>query len=167
WVVGPYPEQLDVRCPPEVHPNPSKPVAAVGERRELKWQSVPATLHDGSFNTDAIAGSRRNATYYFLAYVHADRDRTATLVLRSGGDARLWVNGRLALDGMAAWKIGSASDVYTPLSLSAGRNTLLIKSQHKDDVHNWCECMFLDAPVRRAYELSHLGLWTEAAAAFA
>jgi tetratricopeptide (TPR) repeat protein/serine/threonine protein kinase len=167
WVAGPYPQQLELRCPPELNPDPSKPVAAVGERGELKWQSVPTTPHNGSIDTGAIAGSRRKASYYFLAYVHADRDRTATVVLRSGGDARLWVNGRLALDGMSAWKIGSGSDVYIPISLRAGRNTLLIKSQHKDNVDNWCECMFLDAPIRRAYELSYLGLWTEAADAFA
>src|SRR5262245_2668751 len=68
---------------------------------------------------------------------------------------------------MSACKIGAASDVYIPVSLRAGRNTLLIKSQHKDHVDNWCECMFLDAPIRRAYERSHLGLWTEAADAFA
>ncbi len=167
WAVGPYPEQLDMPCPPELNPDPSKQAAAVGEKRELKWQSVATTVHNGSIDTGAIAGSRRNATYYFLAYVHADRDRTATLVLRSGADARLWVNGRLTLAGMVDWKIGSASDVYIPISLNEGRNTLLIKSRHTDKVHNWCECMFLDSPVRRGYELAHLGLWADAANAFA
>lgn len=167
WAVGPYPERLEMSCPPERNPDPSMPVAAAGEKRELKWQSVPVAPHDGSIDTGAIAGSRRNATYYFLAHVYADRDRTESLVLRNGTDARLWVNGRSVLEGMAPWKIASATDVLIPISLREGRNTLLIKSRHKDGVHNWCECMFLDSPVRRGYERARLGLWAEAADAFA
>jgi serine/threonine protein kinase/tetratricopeptide (TPR) repeat protein len=168
WVVGPYSEQLHQPCPPEVNPDPSKLVAALGEKGTLKWQSVPITLINGSILTETLpGGSQKNGSYYLLTFVHAERDRTATLNFRCSSDARVWVNGRVVLDSMLDWKFNPGDDVQIPVSLKAGRNTLLIKNRHTQKSHNWCECQFTDSPIRRASQFYHAELCEDAAAAFA
>jgi hypothetical protein len=88
WVVGPYPDRLDLPCPPEFNPDPSRPVAAVGRAAELTWKTVPTTAHTAAVTLRATVGDARNVTYYALALVYADRDRTASVHLRTGDDAR-------------------------------------------------------------------------------
>lgn len=166
WAVGPYPEQLDLACPPEINPDPSRPVAAVGEKGDLKWQTVSTTPDAGGIEIGSIMGERRNISFYCLAYVHADRDRTASLILRTGEDARLWLNGRLAFAGFAAWKLDGGGQNQVPIALRAGRNTVLVKIKHTTG-WAWCECRFHDSPIQRAMDLAYLGLRAEAALAFA
>ena len=163
WVVGPYPEQLDERCPPESNPDPSRPVSAIGDKRELKWQSVSTAPHYGNINLPAQLGGQSKASSYALAYVYADRDRTDALHLWPKNDARVWVNGRLVFAGFGQGKTPGIIEI--PITLHRGRNTLLIKNRHDNGAS--CECAFVDAPVRRGYALMRLGLWGEAAEAFA
>jgi tetratricopeptide (TPR) repeat protein len=162
WVVGPYPEQLDLPCPPEKNPDPSKPMAAVGDKRELKWQAVPTTPHTNSIQLPNLLGGGKGSSYA-LAYAYADGDRTATLHLWPKHDARVWVNGQLVFAGFGEGK--KSAIIQIPVTLRKGRNTVLVKNRH--DKGATCECAFLDAPVRRGYELRNLALWNETADAFA
>ena len=165
WVAGPYPEPLDRACPPEIDPDPSRPVAAVGERPALTWQAVPALPNTGRLEIGTVLAGNQNVSFYALAYVHADRDRTASLLLRTAADARLWVNGRLAFAGFSAWKLNGNGENWVPIALRAGRNTILLKIKQTNGPA-WCECLFHDGPLQRGWELVRLGLWTEAADAF-
>ena len=118
WVVGPYPESIQLPGPPEANPDPSRPAAALGQQGKLKWQSLSTFPENGSIDTSAISGGeQRNASFYYLAYVDAERDRTATLNFRTGGEARIWVNGRIAFDGIAAWRFSPGEDIRIPVSL--------------------------------------------------
>ena len=165
WVAGPYPEPFDRARPPEIDPDPSRPVASVDERRALTWQAVPATPNTGRIEMGTLAAGNPNVSSYALTYVQADRDRTASLLLRTGSDARLWVNGRLAFDGFAAWKLDGTGENRVPIALRAGRNTILLKIKQING-SAWCECLFHDGPLQRGWELVRLGLWAEAADAF-
>jgi tetratricopeptide (TPR) repeat protein len=166
WVAGPYPDQLDLSCPPEINPDPSKPVAAVGENRNLTWQKVATDFLSGNIEIGGLNGVKQ-ASFYALAYAYADRDRTASLYFRvpRGDDARLWVNGKLAFDGFGVWKLESDADNWVPVAFQAGRNTVLVKIKHTDGPA-WCDCQLDDHPVRRAYHFRTLGLWSEAADAY-
>ncbi len=166
WVVGPYPGNLPGPCPPESNPDPSRPVAAVGTNRVLKWLTTPTGAHSGAVSPGPADGGPDKTSFYYLAHVHADRDRTADLHFRTPEDGRLWVNGRLAFDGVAAWGIGKEHSIRVPVSLRAGRNTILVKVSGPKD-RRWFECLFHDAPALRATDLADLGLWPEAADAFA
>lgn len=163
WVVGPYPDRMDMPCPPEINPDPSKPVSAVGDKRELKWQAVGSSPHTGHIQWPYSMGGKSKASSYALTYVYADRDRTAALHLWPKFDARVWVNGQVAFAGFGEGK--NSGIIEIPVSLRKGRNTLLVRNRH--DGEAWCECAFLDAPIRRGYELVRMGLWAEAADAFA
>jgi tetratricopeptide (TPR) repeat protein len=160
WAAGPYPEQIDLPCPPEVNPDPSKPVAAVGRVGDLKWQTVSIDSPSGEIKLGPVSAGARNATFYSLAYVYADRDRTASLYVRTATDMRLWVNGSLVLDGFGAWNLQGDADNWVPIALRAGRNQLLVKTRTSNP---WCECQFRDAPGRRVQGGMALGLWAEAA----
>jgi tetratricopeptide (TPR) repeat protein len=170
WVAGPYPEPLDLACPPEFGADPSRPVAAVGENRDLNWRPVATAGSSSHSHVDLgpIIGEAKKVSYYALAYAYADRDRTATLHLRlqGGDDARLWVNGRLVCGGFKAWKLYNEGSTWIPVSLRAGRNAVLVKISHAEGAA-WYQCQFHDHPLQQAFQRLELGAWGEAADAFA
>ena len=81
WVAGPYPGGLDLPCPPELEADPSKPVPAVGRAGSLKWQAVSTDPAIGDINFGGLIAGANNASFYALAHVYADRDRTASLYI--------------------------------------------------------------------------------------
>ena len=163
---GPTRQALELSCPPEFDPDPSKPIAAVNEPRSLKWQSVSFAADTASIGMESAFAGRQRVSLYALTYVYAQQARSAALILSTGeGPVRLWVNGRLAFEGYACWKGGFDSEAHIPIALKAGRNTLLIKTQHVGSF--WCHCRFDDDPTQKAMNLLHLGLWSEAADALA
>jgi tetratricopeptide (TPR) repeat protein len=164
WVVGPYPDRIDRACPPEVKPDPSRPVAAVDRAGNLKWQPVSTNAVPGNINFRDVTSDAKTGAYYALAYVYADRDRTAGLYLRTGSDLRVWVNGKLVLDGFAAWSLAGVQGNWTPVTLRKGRNEILVKTLASNP---WNEVQFEDAPPRRAISLMEHTLWAEAADAWA
>jgi tetratricopeptide (TPR) repeat protein len=166
WMVGPYPGPPELALPPEVDPDPSRPVAGVGQDQSFRWQAVPTRVPFKRIELGTVAAGRKNVTYYLLAYVHAARDRTATLHLTTGGPARLWFNGRLAFAGTAPWELAARSEVPIPVSLKRGRNTILLKIAQAAGVPE-CSCWFNDTPILRALDLVQLGLWSEAVDALA
>ncbi|MFO0871916.1 MAG: hypothetical protein U0935_23570 [Pirellulales bacterium] len=164
WVVGPYPDQLDLSCPPEFDPDPSRPVSGKGTwKHELKWQAVSRSPHTGNIHLPQPIGGQSQATSYALNFVYASQDGTATLHLWPRFDARVWLNGRQVFSGFRPGQ--NPGIVEIPVTVRAGRNVLLVRNRHDQTV--FCECAFLDAPVRRGYRLAHLGLWADAAQAFA
>jgi tetratricopeptide (TPR) repeat protein len=163
WAVGPYPDDLSLPCPPEKVPDPSKQVPAVGRVADLKWKRLPAHRVSSGVDLNPIIGGAKNVTAYALSYVHAERDRAAELLLYAGDDARLWLNGRVVFDGFAAWgNTHPEWGIRIPVSLKAGRNTLLLKTRHSNG-RAWFHCVFADQPFRRALGLAELGLWNECA----
>jgi tetratricopeptide (TPR) repeat protein len=168
WLAGPYPEPLDLACPPEFGADPSKPVAAVGRPGDLKWQPVSTAGALSTIQLRPVVGEARQVSYYALAYAYADRDRTAALNFAVGlkDDARVWVNGRRVFDGFAAWKQWKGGSIWIPVTLRAGRNTVLLKISHADR-YGWCNCQFHDHPSQQAHHRVELGAWSEAADAFA
>lgn len=120
----------------------------------------------GSIAIETAMGSQKNVSFYALAYVYADRDRTAAFNLEAGDEPfRLWVNQKLAFEGYACWKGGIDREVQIPISLHAGRNTLLIKAKRVNGF--WCNGRLHDDPTQKGIDLLHLGLWSEAADALA
>jgi tetratricopeptide (TPR) repeat protein len=171
WVAGPYPGPFERACPPEVDPDPSRAVAGVGQDQSLRWRTVayqtngyPARI--AGIDLGTVTAGRKDVAYYLLSCVHAARDRTATLYLAVTGNARVWVNGRLVFAGTAPWKYAARSEVPIPVGLARGRNTILLKiGQASESLQ--CACAFHDSPDLRAMDLLQLGLWSEAADAFA
>ncbi len=163
WAVGPYPGEFDVACPPQFGADPSKAVAAVGAKRDLKWQTMPTDLPSGGVGLGPIHNGVKNVSVYGLAYVYADRDRTATVYLQSYGDVRMWVNGQLVFDGFAAWKLATDAPAPIAVTLRTGRNTLLVRTRPTGETDGFL-CRFHDHPSERVRALADLGLWAEAAA---
>ncbi|HTU21266.1 MAG TPA: protein kinase [Gemmataceae bacterium] len=159
WVVGPYPKDLQLPCPPEKDPDPSRPVAAVGSAELLRWQPAP-TEPDGQvklrpiFNADHIS-------VYALTYVYSLEERTATLL--AGGDDRIrvWLNGRLVHE---ITRCGVIEPI--PVTFKAGRNTVLCKISQDTGWYNFY-LRIADNPLDRASLHAPLGLWDEAAAELA
>jgi WD40 repeat protein/serine/threonine protein kinase len=130
WVVGPYPSDLVASYPPESSADVSQPVNGVplrpGEGPSfLRWQH----LRPGLADMDYVLTPRTDAadiSAYALAYVYAPAERPATLAIGGVNPMRAWLNGRLIYEYDPARPAPHARDLV-PVTLRAGRNTLLVK----------------------------------------
>jgi tetratricopeptide (TPR) repeat protein len=164
WVIGPYNKDLTVPCPPEKDPDPSRPVARIRKSEQLHWRPAP-TEPNGRVDLRTIFNVDHGSAYA-LTYVYSPEERTATLLVGGDDRVRVWLNGRLVHETNGTldnpwWNLDRV-----PVTLKAGRNTLLCKISQEIGPH----CLYLriaDNPFDRAYLHAQLGLWDEAAAEFA
>jgi WD40 repeat protein/serine/threonine protein kinase/Flp pilus assembly protein TadD len=130
WVVGPYPSNLMASYPPESSPDPSHPVngvplAPLESPTVLRWQHLGLGLAD----FEDVLTPRTDAadiSAYALAQVYAPAARPATLAIGGVNPMRAWLNERLIYEYDPARPSPQARDVV-PVTLSAGRNRLLVK----------------------------------------
>jgi WD40 repeat protein/predicted Zn-dependent protease len=165
WVVGPYPEDLRMPCPPEKDPDPSRPVAAAGKTAggglsEPSWQHVlPGQF--GSVDLGPLFNNADHISAYALTYLGSSEERSAMLLVGARGEAvRVWLNGRLVHENTRApwWEWGLDR---VPVTLRAGRNTLLVKVS-KPTKPPSLVLRIADSPIDRGITLADLGLWEEA-----
>lgn len=166
WVVGPYPDDPDEFCPPELDPDPARPERVVFPQtglsdRPVPWRTVP-TDDEGFVNlTGQPAGSM-----YALAYVYSPDDRSAVLRFeRLGlglGQLRVWVNGKLVSIKSSDRLNRSLNGMRVPVALRSGRNVFLVKSPTAQGF----ALRLGDSPLDRAFLLAERRLWPEATEQF-
>jgi tetratricopeptide (TPR) repeat protein len=163
WVAGPYPEALKTACPPEHDPDPSRPVAAADGAKALPWKRIPTGNHQ-MVEFRPVFSNARPISAYALNYVFSPEERTALLLVGGNRDVRVWLNGRLVYEAApaATWTYDLQR---VPVTLRAGRNTLLAKASSAPDSH-WLIVRIADGMLDRADALAELGLWDEAAALY-
>jgi hypothetical protein len=130
WVVGPYPSNLLASYPPESSPDPSLPVNGV----PLAPRESPSVLHwqhlrPGLADFENVLTPRTDAadiSAYALAHVYAPAERPATLAIGGVNPMRAWLNERLIYEYDPARPSPEERDLV-PVTLRAGRNTLLVK----------------------------------------
>jgi tetratricopeptide (TPR) repeat protein len=99
-----------------------------------------------------------------MTYVQAPRERTALLHVGGANRVRLWLNGELvhqtttAMSTPARWGLDRV-----PVTLRAGRNTLLAKVNRATGTYQFLHLRIADDPLDRGDTLAELGLWPEAA----
>ncbi|MCU0962335.1 MAG: tetratricopeptide repeat protein [Pirellulaceae bacterium] len=133
WVVGPYPAELREFCPPEVDPDPSRPVPTIDPHsgfsdQPSRWVSVPTGSY-GLVDVSAVPGSQRGATVYALSYVWAPQPCSTTLMVHRDQALRLWVNQKPIENDLPGDHVRSWHEPFyaLPIELHAGRNTILVK----------------------------------------
>jgi WD40 repeat protein len=173
WVVGLYPEDLRAAYAPESDPDPSRPVAGPpavtgGDPAKLAWRSVPAGINSGMNFLGAFGGYDQHwidhCSAYALTYVYAAVERQVVLSVGGCNDhARIWVNGRLVFEYTARGRSSLDHD-QIPITLRAGRNTLLVKLTN--NVGYWGIYLRIASdPAAFGNAFAKRGLWAEAAAA--
>ncbi|HZN36562.1 MAG TPA: protein kinase, partial [Pirellulaceae bacterium] len=165
WVAGPYPKGLKEFCPPEVDPDPSRPVHLVDPKtglseQPLAWRPVPSGETGkidlkATFNADQISA-------YGLNIVYSPAERPATLRLSGDGGLRLWLNGELVYEADPAPTWQWANEGLVPVTLRAGRNLVMVKVSQSTQKHSF-SLRVSDEAVDRAFLLAEWGLWQEAA----
>jgi tetratricopeptide (TPR) repeat protein len=134
WVAGPYSELLSAHYPPEADPDPSRPL--MGENGVLlDWKSLAVSA---LFECDLKPTSVRElASAYTLAHVYQLRERTSLLCMGIDDKARVWLNGQLIFDSDSGLNSFQGSlDWCVPVTLRAGRNTLLMKVSNTGGGHS-------------------------------
>jgi eukaryotic-like serine/threonine-protein kinase len=159
WFVGPYPEDMNLPQPPELDPDPARPVA--GEAGvSLNWK--PAIVNeDRNLLIGHLAG-RPNSSVYALTHVASDRERTTVLCLAGRERVRLWLNGRLVYDDDRPHTYRPGPEVLVPITLRTGRNTLLVRLRHRTGYHS-IRVRSDDFELDHSYLLAEFGRWAEAA----
>jgi WD40 repeat protein/serine/threonine protein kinase/Flp pilus assembly protein TadD len=130
WVVGPYPSNLLASYPPESSPDVSQavngvPLAPKEGPSVLRWQQ----LRPGLALLEEVLTPRADAadiSAYALAHVYALAERPATLAFGGVNPTRAWLNERLIYEYDPERPSPQARDLV-PVTLRAGRNTLLVK----------------------------------------
>jgi Flp pilus assembly protein TadD len=130
WVVGPYPSNLPASYPPESSPDPSQlvnsmPLTPRENPSVLRWQH----LRPGLADFEDVLTPRMDAadiSAYALAHVYAAVGRAATLAIGGVNPMRAWLNDRPIYEYDPAQPSQQARDLV-PVTLRAGRNTLLVK----------------------------------------
>jgi serine/threonine protein kinase/tetratricopeptide (TPR) repeat protein len=185
WVAGPYPYELKLPCPPEKDADPSRPVAAfsllptaaIGSPvaglgalagfagAQFDWKPCPTDLY-GTVRRGHPVLERPGGPVaaYALTYVYSPDKQPATLLV--GGDfTRVWLNGRFVHEMKQIINNAFCLD-RVPVMLKPGRNTLLVKANDNDGSF-WFRVRLADYAMDRGLALGEVGLWKEAAEAFA
>jgi tetratricopeptide (TPR) repeat protein len=158
WLAGPFPTAImRLSAAPEKEADPSKPTQVPG-KAPLPWRFVPAR-EDGFVDLRAVYDGD-NISVYALNYVCTPTARTASLLVDSDDWNRIWVNGELIHDVGAGHIYGRFERV--PISLAAGRNTLLVKVNNTVGAHHFT-VRVADNPFDQARTFAGLGLWKETA----
>ena len=161
WVAGPYPDDLDRCCPPELDTDPSQPVYAVGPTKGLSdepipWGAIP-TGQNGNVDLPGRRGLGEDSSVYLLAYVYSPDERTALIRVGNANGVRVWWNGRLVLESderLADWPRA----LRVPVALRQGRNRLLVRTR----VDRALTVDLGDSPAGRFYTLTEQGRWQDA-----
>jgi serine/threonine-protein kinase len=162
WVVGPYPEDLKLTCPPESDPDLARPAADGGSAGRLSWRPV-STGAQGRVDLRAVFHAD-HISAYASTHVDSPDERPATLMVAGDDRLRVWLNGRLVdeMDANGAWNLPPHP---VPVHFQAGRNHLLVKVSNEGGAHSM-RVRIAANPVDRATGLAALGLWNEAASSW-
>ncbi|MFL5243869.1 MAG: tetratricopeptide repeat protein [Gemmataceae bacterium] len=160
WVAGPYPEDIKHQCPPEIEADPAKPVLLTSGVPALSWRPISTQEH-GKVDFHRVFDAD-HLSAYAMTYVYSPDDRSALLRVGNDDFVRLWVNGRLVHEESTKANIWLGGLDLVPITLHAGRNTLLAKVANRTGDHS----LFLrisDDPLDRAVAYAEYGLWKESA----
>ena len=167
WVIGPYPADVSEFCPPELDPDPSKPVFVVDSKsglseQPLAWRSVPLRAGGGVHLAD-VPQLAASGSYYALALVYAPAECTTLARVEYENALRLWCNGELVYDLSAEAKKRHHGAPRVPLALQQGRNVLLAKVPvGNSGTASDFRVQLGDAPLNRLLTFAEIGLWAEA-----
>jgi hypothetical protein len=130
---------------------------------EIKWQRHRETDTLGQLNLISVLGATREAVGYGYSELDVSREQTAQLRCGADDNCTVWLNGRKVL-AREQWLNGTRFDRFiTPIQLTKGRNTLLVKvcqgPLHKDPEvpNNWSLQLRLCDEQGRGIEFKPIG----------
>ena len=112
-----------------------------------------------------FAARPASSSLYALTHLASDRDRTALLCVNASSHFRLWLNGRLVFDSDKPHIYHFGPESLAPVTLRAGRNTLLVKVSHNSGGHS-LRLRSEDLELDHGALLAEFGRWSEAADCF-
>jgi serine/threonine protein kinase/tetratricopeptide (TPR) repeat protein len=164
WVAGPFGPKLADYLPPNLNPDPSRPVSRLSgtsvEPARVMWRTrTPDEMGWLDLHDDAS----ENETLYLLTYVYSTDERTVTLRTNQKRDYRVWVNGQPALNIEPAFSGGFLARQFRfiPCVLRPGRNVVLVKLLGSSK-HKRFALRLNDHPLERAFDFSRSGLLDDA-----
>src|SRR5262249_19703586 len=96
WVVGPYDEQMEVLCPPELGDTDPTKLLPGEVDMPYQWKILPI---NADFYCDLKPISvRERASAYALAHVYSPREQGRLMSVWCDDKARVWLNGALVFD---------------------------------------------------------------------
>ncbi len=162
WLAGPYREDITNSESPEADPHPAKPVRSAAGSLQ-RWQPVP--VNEDRFLRLDFAARPPSSSLYALTHLVSDRERTALLCMNASGRFRVWLNGRVVFDSDKPHIYHFGPEHFAPITLSNGRNTLLVKVSQNSGGHS-LRIRSEDLELDHAALLAEFGRWPEAAASY-
>lgn len=135
WAVGPYPPDLDERCPPEDDPDPSRPVAGASPGEELRWRYVVPD-EEGVIHLDEVFDGAPYISAYVFAWAYSAEDAEVTFLMGSDDGMRLSVGGRIVHEAPKPRLLAIDQD-RAAVTLRAGWNPILAKVANSTAKHEF------------------------------
>jgi hypothetical protein len=158
WLVGPFdaPEKSGFAAVFAPESKVDLQAAYEGQGgKSLRWIRHQTTDALGLVDLNGALGPSREAVGYAYAEIDVPRAQPAQLRCSADDNCSVWLNGQKVL-AREQWLNGTRFDRFiTPVTLAAGRNTLLVKvcqgPQHKDPEvpNNWSLQLRLSDPDAR------------------
>jgi WD40 repeat protein/tetratricopeptide (TPR) repeat protein len=147
WKVGPYPYDLEPSYPPEVNPDPFRPVAGTipktgGPPAELRWEQtnpLPPGSNAPAMQVGLISlGSQEHICIYVLTRVWSPTEQEVALQIGDDDASRLFVNNEFLLQTRFNGGRATPKEYEVLATLKPGWNTILMKVQN-----TWSACWAL------------------------
>jgi hypothetical protein len=146
WLAGPFdaPDKTGFAMPFSPESKVDLEAAYEGQgSKKIRWIKHKTTDALGQLDLNGALGATREAVGYAYAVIDVALEQSAHLRCGADDNCSVWLNGRKVF-GREQWLNGTRFDRFiTPITLVAGRNTLLVKicqgPQHKDPEvpNNW------------------------------
>jgi hypothetical protein len=110
-----------------------------GKSGNVSWKAVGTTAMDGAVDLNPVYSNEKGAVAYALTDFNAKEAVDCEVRLGCINANKVWVNGKLLMSN-EVYHAGSQIDQYVaPVSLVAGRNTVLVKICQNEQTESWAQ----------------------------
>ncbi len=110
-----------------------------GQSGKVRWQPITTTDDYGVVDIAKQIENYKGSLMYAATTWTSDKDQQAEIRLGTPNSWKLWVNGKLVFEREEYHRSSQLDQYRVPVSLKAGRNTLMLKICQNEQTQDWAQ----------------------------